>query len=151
MRRCSSCATKSNSTSSTSSPYGIADVPNPRAVTYSGTFHQWFCSGVSTIRVFPTICVHMCSVSAVSAHASHGNSGHRISPITPPEISSRKHTPPSGDKTQEQNFRSKTNSPYSQTPSRPAEPPPAHSPPQTPPQSSAQSSAAQCDPQLLPP
>ena len=54
---------------------GIADVLSPRGVTYRGTFHQWFSSGVSAIRVLPTICVHMCSVSQVCSHSANGRAG----------------------------------------------------------------------------
>ena len=50
-----------------------------RALTYSGTFHQCACSGLNANRVFPTICVHICSVSAVALHSAHVNSGHVVS------------------------------------------------------------------------
>src|ERR1039458_132197 len=66
----------------------MAEVVSPRALTYSGTFHQWFCSGVSASRVLPTICVHICSVSQVSFHASHSSSGH-ASPIGSPSRSTK--------------------------------------------------------------
>src|SRR5580698_900261 len=85
---CSACSIKSNSMSRASwpasLPQAMADVLNPRAVTYSGTFHQWFCSGVSASRVLPTICVHMCRVSAVSDQWLHSSSGHAASLIEPP-------------------------------------------------------------------
>src|SRR5579875_3070076 len=38
-------------------------------------FHQCACKGVSASLVLPTICVHMCSVSAVSRQSSHASSG----------------------------------------------------------------------------
>src|SRR5260370_36325051 len=70
---------KSNSISSTSPvAQGIGDVPRPRAVTYSGTFHQWFCRGVRASRVLPTICVHICRVDAVASHSCHGSGGHAV-------------------------------------------------------------------------
>src|SRR5258708_33829721 len=55
---------------------GIGDVVSPRAVTYNGTCHQWFIYGLSSSLTFPTTCVHICSVSHVSFHASNGNAGH---------------------------------------------------------------------------
>src|SRR5262245_28891464 len=57
-------------------PYGISDVVNPLADTYSGTCHQWFIIGSSASRTLPTTWVHMCSVSRVSCHAETGSSGH---------------------------------------------------------------------------
>src|SRR5438309_6780139 len=56
-------------------PKGMIEVVRPRGVTYSVTFHQWFTSGVSAARVFPTICVHMCSVSQVLSHSENGSGG----------------------------------------------------------------------------
>ena len=50
-------------------------MPKPRAVTYSGTFHQWTCIGVRCIRTFPTIWVHMCNVWYVSCHSASGRAG----------------------------------------------------------------------------
>jgi adenylate kinase len=32
----------------------VLDVVNPRAVTYSGTFHQWLMIGSLAIRILPT-------------------------------------------------------------------------------------------------
>src|ERR1700734_1987480 len=70
----------------------MRDVVSPRAVTYSGTFHQWFTSGVSASRTLPTTCVHMCSVSHVSFHSASGSAGQQrgssesfavISPLSP--------------------------------------------------------------------
>src|SRR5512145_1908973 len=49
---------------------------NPRELTYSGTCHQWFCFGARARRVFPTICIHMCSVSWVSRHSASVRLGH---------------------------------------------------------------------------
>src|SRR5260370_37166463 len=66
---------KSNSMSKHRSPDGMADVVRPRAETYSTTFHQWLTSGVSAMRTFPAICVHMWSVSRVSRHSSNGRAG----------------------------------------------------------------------------
>src|SRR5204862_7812303 len=51
-------------------------VVSPRDVTYSGTCHQWFCLGARASRVFPTICIHMWSVSRVSRHSASGRLGH---------------------------------------------------------------------------
>src|ERR1700730_8050635 len=67
---------KSNSTSKVWPRYGMADVASPRGVTYNVTCHQWFTNGLSSILTFPTIWVHMWSVSHVSFHASNGNDGH---------------------------------------------------------------------------
>ena len=53
----------------------MGDVVSPRAVTYSGTFHQWLTSGARLRRILPTICVHMCSVNSVSFHEAYGSSG----------------------------------------------------------------------------
>src|SRR5437763_1662317 len=53
----------------------MADVVSPRGVTYNVTCHQWFTNGLSSILTLPTICVHMCSVSQVSFHASNGRDG----------------------------------------------------------------------------
>src|SRR5579872_40130 len=53
----------------------MGEVVRPRADTYKGTFHQWLTSGVSVMRMCPTICIHMCSVSRVSCQAASGNSG----------------------------------------------------------------------------
>src|SRR5579864_6206771 len=69
------CSRKSNSISNTRSPYGMAEVVKPRALTYSATFHQWLILGLSASRTLPTICVHMCSVSRVSCHAERGKAG----------------------------------------------------------------------------
>src|SRR5260370_30833698 len=54
----------------------MADVLSPRGVTERGTFHQWFSSGARAIRVLPTICVHMWSVSQVFSHSANGSGGH---------------------------------------------------------------------------
>src|SRR5438477_9674797 len=53
----------------------MGEVVNPRAETYSVTFHQWFTSGVCFMRILPTICVHMCTVASVSCHSSRMSSG----------------------------------------------------------------------------
>src|SRR5436309_2934382 len=54
----------------------MGEVPNPRAVMYDATCHQWFCIGASARRVLPTICVQSCSVLQVSSHCSSGRRGH---------------------------------------------------------------------------
>src|SRR5258708_3267217 len=66
---------KSNQSSNALSPYAIRDVVSPRAVTYNGTFHQWFTTGVRRSRTLPTICVHMWSVTYVSFHELRGRAG----------------------------------------------------------------------------
>src|SRR2546425_3800711 len=66
---------KSNQSSNALSPYAIRDVVSPRAVTYNGTFHQWFTTGVRRSRTLPTICVHMWSVAYVSFHELRGRAG----------------------------------------------------------------------------
>src|ERR1035438_6255730 len=53
----------------------MRDVVKPLAVTYKGTFHQWFTIGVRARRILPTIWVHMCRVAQVSFHESGGNAG----------------------------------------------------------------------------
>src|SRR5947209_10881982 len=70
------CSMKSKSTAKVLPRYGMADVVSPREVTYKATCHQWFTNGLSSILTFPTIWVHMWSVSYVSFHASNGNDGH---------------------------------------------------------------------------
>src|SRR2546421_3878461 len=55
----------------------MGDVVSPRGVTYKVTCHQWFTNGLSSILTLPTTCVHICSVSQVSRHASKGRAGHR--------------------------------------------------------------------------
>src|SRR5438067_9838335 len=50
-------------------------VVRPRAVTYSGTFHQRLASGVNSMRTLPTIWVHICSVSRVARHSFRGSAG----------------------------------------------------------------------------
>src|SRR3954471_18840315 len=57
-------------------PCGIKPVVRPRADTYSTTFHQWFISGVFSMRTLPTTCVISCRVSRVSTHWATGISGH---------------------------------------------------------------------------
>jgi hypothetical protein len=74
----SSWAMKSISISKLRRPSGMGEVVRPRAETYSGTCHQWFTRGASSIRTFPSTCVHMCSVSRVSSHASSGSSGQSV-------------------------------------------------------------------------
>jgi hypothetical protein len=37
--------------------WGIGEVVSPRAVTYSGTFHQWLIRGSLARRILPTTCV----------------------------------------------------------------------------------------------
>src|SRR6266481_6147101 len=55
----------------------MGEVVNPRALTYSGTSHQWFIRGLSASRTFPTICDHMWRVAYVSCQAARGSSGQR--------------------------------------------------------------------------
>src|ERR1700757_5047275 len=62
--------------SNTASRYGTAPVVNPRGLTYNVTCHQWFISGMCTIRILPTICVHICRVSRVAVHSSTSSDGH---------------------------------------------------------------------------
>src|SRR5215510_12135516 len=66
---------RSNSTSNVRVPYGIVVVVNPRELTYSGTCHQWFCFGERVSLVFPTISIHMCSVSCVACQSARGKGG----------------------------------------------------------------------------
>src|SRR5258705_9546310 len=66
---------KSKAISNVRLPCGIGDVVNPRAVTYIVTCQEWLVHGVCARRTLPTICDHMCSVAAVSAHASSGSTG----------------------------------------------------------------------------
>src|SRR6266550_7082037 len=56
----------------------MGEVVSPRAETYSVTFHQWFTSGVSFMRIFPTICSHICTVARVSCHSSRMISGQML-------------------------------------------------------------------------
>src|SRR5258706_4049827 len=62
----------------------MAEVVSPRGVTYRVTCHQWLRKGESSMRTLPTICVHICSVSRVSFHASYGNDGHSSALILSP-------------------------------------------------------------------
>ena len=48
----------------------------PRAVTYRGTFHQWFMSGVFANLILPTTWVHSWTVSRVSCQSDTQSSGH---------------------------------------------------------------------------
>ena len=59
---------------------GIIDVDSPRAVTYSGTFHQCDVLGVWARRTLPTIWVHSCNVSRVACHSATGNAGQMGAP-----------------------------------------------------------------------
>src|SRR5437773_7325272 len=54
----------------------MSEVLRPRGVTMSVEFHQWFTSGVSARRIFPTTCVHMWTASSVSFHSAYGSAGH---------------------------------------------------------------------------
>src|SRR5258708_7110316 len=74
-RKWSSWLTKSNSISSISPAVCMAEVLNPRALTYSATFHQCACIGLRASRTLPTIWVHMCRVEAVGCHADQSSSG----------------------------------------------------------------------------
>src|SRR5512142_2993953 len=82
--------------------HGMADVPRPRGVTYRGTFHQWFSSGASAMRVLPTICVHICRVSQVFSHSANGSAGQSdgfkrdLVDITPAPILARLDRPDDG-------------------------------------------------------
>src|ERR1700722_16911998 len=61
-----------------SPPVCMAEVLSPRALTYSGTFHQCACIGLNASRTLPTICVHICNVEAVGSHADQSSSGHQF-------------------------------------------------------------------------
>src|ERR1017187_6197929 len=69
------CSMKSNSTSKIILPYGMGEVVSPLELTYSGTCHQWFTCGERARRTLPTIWVHICNVSQVSAQAERGSKG----------------------------------------------------------------------------
>ena len=69
-------STMSNSIVKPPRGWWIRDVVKPRAVTYSGTFHQWFTVGVWAIRTLPTIWVHRWKVSRVSTQPETGIAGH---------------------------------------------------------------------------
>src|ERR1700747_1881880 len=66
---------KSNRISNVATPYGIGEVVSPREVTYSVTCQEWLIHGLSVSRILPTICVHMCRVTAVSFHSAKGRDG----------------------------------------------------------------------------
>src|SRR6516164_6797964 len=53
----------------------MGEVVSPRALTWSGTCHQWFMYGLNANRILPTIWVHMCSVARVGSQASSGSAG----------------------------------------------------------------------------
>src|SRR6516164_11419075 len=55
----------------------MGEVVSPRALTWSGTCHQWFMYGLNANRTLPTIWVHMCSVARVGSQASSGSAGQR--------------------------------------------------------------------------
>src|SRR3954464_11501500 len=78
VRMVSWCAVKSNSISTPPSRYGMSEVVSPTEFTYSVVCHQWFIGGARARRVFPTICVHMCSVSRVACQAATGSSGQSV-------------------------------------------------------------------------
>src|SRR4051794_8171350 len=67
---------KSNSTSKAPDPYGTAEVVSPRGLTYSVTCHQWLIIGACARRTLPTIWLHMCRVSLVSAQSATRSCGH---------------------------------------------------------------------------
>jgi hypothetical protein len=50
---------KSKSISNVRPRIGMGEVVSPREVTYSGTLHEWLVHGDSSMRIFPTIWVHM--------------------------------------------------------------------------------------------
>src|SRR6202142_2321980 len=54
----------------------MAVVVSPRGWTRSVACHQWFSNGLSSMRILPTIWVHMWSVSRVSLHSASGRAGH---------------------------------------------------------------------------
>src|SRR4051812_23877856 len=62
----------------------MSDVVRPRALTYSGTFHQWFSLGVFASRTLPTIWVQSCRVSRVADHSATGSDGHRPADVAGP-------------------------------------------------------------------
>ena len=74
---CRQWSTKSKSTWNSRPPYGIGEVVMPRAVTYSGTCHQWLSGGARASRTLPTIWTHMCRVESVGSQSRQGSSGHR--------------------------------------------------------------------------
>ena len=66
----------------------MSEVVSPRAVTYSGTCHQWFSGGSSARRTLPTIWVHRCTASRVesqpaSVRSGQGESAASIAPSCP--------------------------------------------------------------------
>ncbi len=61
---------KSKSIWNASLPFGIIEVVRPRGVTNSVEFHQWFMSGVSAKRIFPTTWVHMWTAYSVSFNSA---------------------------------------------------------------------------------
>jgi hypothetical protein len=75
---CSWWSTKSNSISNAWSRYGIVEVVRPRGLTYRVTCRQWLITGAWAMRIFPTIWVHMCGVSLVSAQSAHRSRGHAL-------------------------------------------------------------------------
>src|SRR6266568_3533880 len=77
LRTASACSTKSSSRSKAWSPSTIGALASPRAVTWRAVCHQWFCAGARARSVFPTICVHMWSVSRVPCQGASGSSGQR--------------------------------------------------------------------------
>src|ERR1700760_3354907 len=68
----------------------MAEVFRPRALTYRGTFHQCAWSGLSARRVLPTICVHICSVSAVACQSVHFSRG-QMPVVTVESLAENKH------------------------------------------------------------
>src|SRR5437763_11901619 len=71
----------------------MGEVVSPLVVTYSVTFHQWLTTGVLAMRTLPTICVHMCTVLRVPAHASSGSAGQTASSCVSPEVIGRQGGP----------------------------------------------------------
>src|SRR5690606_25804737 len=56
--------------------WGMSEVDSPEAVTYRGTFHQWFTRGVLAMRTLPTTWAQSWRVSRVAFHSATGSAGH---------------------------------------------------------------------------
>src|SRR4051812_47501816 len=55
---------------------GSVYVDSPRGVSSRATDQEWLSGAAWASAIFPTICVHMCSVAYVSFHSSYGSDGH---------------------------------------------------------------------------